>query len=193
MPSPPQYPTLLFKTEMDWISWIESEGQSEGGVWMKLAKKGSAHTSISYETALDVALCYGWIDGQKKGLDADFWLQKFTPRGKRSLWSKINCEKIERLIQEGKMQSPGLAEVERAKADGRWDAAYESQSKMEMPDDLQAALDGNPAAKEFFATLNSVNRYAILFRIHNVKKAETRARKIEEFVKMLAEGKKVYP
>ncbi len=159
---------------------------------MKIAKKGSALASISYDTALEVALCHGWIDGQKKGLDHELWLQKFTPRGKKSIWSKINREKAERLMTEGKMQPAGLAEVERAKADGRWEAAYESQSRIEVPEDLQAALEANPAAKAFFATLNSGNRYAILVRMHHVKRAETRARKIDEYVEMLADRKKIH-
>lgn len=186
-------PIMVFDTVEAWWRWLEEEASVSSGLWMQIAKKGSTHSTISYDQALEVALCFGWIDGQKKGLDDAFWLQRFTPRGKRSIWSKINREKAERLIIEGRMQPSGIAEVERAKADGRWDAAYESQSKIAVPDDLQVALDANPKAKAFFESLNSVNRYAILFRIHNVKKAETRAKKIAQFVQMLADEKSIYP
>ena len=134
---------------------------------------------------LDVALCYGWIDGQKKTFDDATWLQKFTPRGTRSIWSKINREKVQRLVESGRMQSPGLEAVDRAKANGQWDSAYDSHRTAGVPDDLQRALDAHPKAKAFFATLNSANRYAILFRIQTVKRAGTRAKKIEQFVGML--------
>jgi len=148
--------------------------------------------SVTYPEALDVALCFGWIDGQKKSDTAATWLQKFTPRSKRSIWSKINREKALALIAGGRMKPAGLQEIERAKADGRWEAAYESQSRAEVPADLQAALDANPKANVFFATLNSQNRYAVLFRIHHAKKAETRARRIKQFVEMLAKGEKLH-
>ena len=133
---------------------------------------------MTYAEALDVALCYGWIDGQRNSFDEQWFLQRFTPRRPRSNWSKVNCAKVERLIEEGRMQPAGLAEVERARGDGRWDAAYDAQSKATVPDDLQRALDDNPAAAACFATLNSQNRYAILYRIQDAKKPETRARRI---------------
>lgn len=148
---------------------------------------------MTYAEALDVALCYGWIDSQKAGFDETYFLQRFTPRRTRSKWSKVNCQRAEELIRGGEMQPAGLREVERAKADGRWDAAYESQSTATVPDDLQAALDGNPRAREFFATLDSANRYAILYRIQDAKRPETRVQRIEKYVAMLSEGKKLHP
>jgi len=148
---------------------------------------------VTYEEALEVALCYGWIDGQKKSHDGTSWLQKFTPRGPKSIWSKINTEKALRLIESGKMKPAGLKAVEGARQDGRWDAAYASQSKAVVPGDLQAELDRNAEAKAFFATLDSRNRYAILHRIHTAKKAETRAMRIEKFVRMLEKKEKLYP
>ena len=162
------------------------------GVWLKLSKKDSGIPSITYEEALDAALCYGWIDGQKKGFDDQYWLQKFTPRGPKSIWSKINTEKAERLIASGEMKSAGLKAVEAAKKDGRWDAAYEGQKTITGPEDFQAALDKNKKAKTFFATLNGVNRYAVLFRIHNAKKPETRVKRIQQFVEMLERGEKIH-
>ena len=162
------------------------------GVWLKLAKKDSAISSVTYEEALDVALCYGWIDGQKKGFDDKYWLQKFTPRGPKSIWSKINTAKAERLIASGEMKPAGLKAVEAARQDGRWEAAYSSQKNISVPDDFQAALDKNKKAKSFFATLNSANRYAILFRIATAKKPETRARRIQQFMEMLGRGEKLH-
>ena len=160
---------------------------------MRIAKKGVAISTVSHPEALDVALCYGWIDGLRKGESDETFLQKFTPRAKRSLWSKINREKVLALIATGHMKPAGLAEIERAKKDGRWEAAYEAQSKSEVPPDLQAALDRNAKAKAFFATLSSQNRYAVLLRIHIAKKAETRARRIETFVAMLERGETLHP
>jgi uncharacterized protein YdeI (YjbR/CyaY-like superfamily) len=158
-----------------------------------MAKKASGSKSVSHDEALDVALCYGWIDGQAKSEGEDSWLQRFTPRGKRSIWSKRNREKVRALIKTGEMKPAGLAEVQRAKKDGRWDAAYDPPSRIKVPADLQAALDTNRRAKSFFAALDSRNRYAVLFRIHMAKKAETRAGRIEKFVAMLARGEKLYP
>jgi uncharacterized protein YdeI (YjbR/CyaY-like superfamily) len=149
--------------------------------------------SVSYAEALESALCYGWIDGQKAALDERYWLQKFTPRRPKSIWSKANCEKAEALIAAGRMQPAGLRQVEQAKADGRWDQAYASQSKNEVPEDFQSELDKNPEAKEFFGTLNSVNRYAILFRVQTAKRAETRAARIRKFVEMLSRHETIYP
>ena len=186
-------PTLPFATKNKWAEWLARQHDKSVGIWLKLAKKDSGIASVTYEEALEVALCYGWIDGQKKGFDGKYWLQKFTPRGPRSIWSKINTVKAEKLIASGEMKPAGLKAIELAKEDGRWDAAYESQKNILVPDDFQAALYQNKKAKAFFATLNSVNRYAILFRIHHAKKAETRARRIQQFVEMLERGEKLYP
>jgi len=194
MVSPPlvDTPVLSFKTPKAWATWLAKHHDQSKGLWLRLAKKGSDIPSITYPEALEVALCYGWIDGQKKGEDDQYWQQKFTPRGARSIWSKINCGKVDALIEQGLMTPAGLKAVERAKGDGRWDAAYEGQRKATVPPDLQVALDANPKAKAFFATLNSVNRYAILFRTHNAKKPETRARRIAQFVEMLAKHEKIH-
>jgi len=186
-------PILPFASKKKWADWLAKQHDKSAGVWLKLAKKGSEIPSVTYDEAVDSALCYGWIDGQKKGFDDKYWLQKFTPRGARSIWSKINTEKAEKLIKSGEMKLAGLSAIELAKQDGRWDAAYESQKNISVPDDFQAELDKNPKAKAFFATLNGVNRYAILFRIHNAKKAETRVRRIQQFVEMLERGEKLYP
>lgn len=158
-----------------------------------MAKKDSGITSVNHAEALEVALCYGWIDGQRKAEDDKYFLQRFTPRTPRSTWSKINRDKALKLIEEGRMQPAGLAEVDRARADGRWDAAYDAQSVATVPPDLQAALDANPKAAAFFAKLDSRNRYAVLFRTQGAKKPETRARRIAQFVGMLAKGEKIHP
>ena len=163
------------------------------GVWLKLAKKGSGLNSPTYAQALEAALCYGWIDGQKRAHDSASWLQKFTPRGPRSIWSKVNREKALELIEQDRMQPAGFVAIERAKQNGQWDAAYESQSRATVPADFQTALEASPKAKAFFATLNSVNRYAILFRVQTAKKAQTRSRRIEQFIAMLERGEKIYP
>jgi len=186
-------PILAFPSQKKWEEWLVKNHQSTKGLWLKIAKKGAGTDTVNYAEALEVALCYGWIDGQKGALDAEFWLQKFTPRGPRSQWSKVNREKATVLIENGRMQPAGLAEVERAKADGRWEAAYDAQSKASVPEDLQRELDANPDAAAFFATLESYNRYAILYRIQEAKKPETRARRIEKFVGMLKRGEKVHP
>jgi len=184
---------LSFGRQKDWAVWLDKNHATSSGVWLKLAKKASGVQSITYDEALEVALCHGWIDGQKKSYDETSWLQKFTPRGPKSIWSKINTEKAQRLIESGKMKPAGLKAVESARQDGRWDAAYASPSKAVVPDDLQAELDRNAQARAFFATLDSRNRYAILHRIHTAKKAETRARRIEQFVSMLEKKEKIYP
>ncbi len=186
-------PILPFKDKKSWKTWLEKNHASSKGVWLKLAKKGSGTPSVTYPEALEAALCYGWIDGQKKPFDESWWLQKFTPRGPKSIWSKINREKAEALIQSGEMKPAGLKAIEAAKKDGRWESAYASQSKAEVPEDLQAELDRNPKAKAFFETLKGANRYAILFRIHNAKKPETRAKRIQQFIGMLERGETVYP
>jgi len=185
-------PILLFEQQDDWAAWLDEHHASSAGVWLRLAKKASDLQSLSYAEALDVALCYGWIDGQKNSYDESSWLQKFTPRGARSIWSKINREKAQQLIESGKMKPAGLKAIESAKNDGRWDGAYDSQSRATVPSDFQAALDGNPEASAFFATLNSVNRYAILFRIETAKKPETRAKRIQEFIRMLERHEKLH-
>ncbi|MGZ3687116.1 MAG: YdeI/OmpD-associated family protein, partial [Bdellovibrionota bacterium] len=163
------------------------------GVWVELAKKDSGIQSPSHAEALEVALCYGWIDGRRRSKDAKTFLQHFAPRGPRSIWSKINREKAELLIKTGKMKPPGLAAVELARADGRWKAAYAGQKTITVPPDLQAALDRHPGAKAFFATLTSQNRYSILFRLHQAKKPETRAARLEKFVAMLKQKKTIHP
>jgi uncharacterized protein YdeI (YjbR/CyaY-like superfamily) len=162
-------------------------------VWIKVAKKGSGIASVDTAQALDVAICFGWIDSRREALDGDYFLQRYTPRRPRGRWSRINREKAERLIAEGRMRPAGLAEVERAKADGRWDAAYAGQRVATVPDDLQRELDARPAAKAFFDTLNSQNRYAILYRLQYAKKPETRARRLAKFVAMLEAGETIHP
>ena len=186
-------PSLAFASKKKWSDWLAKQHDKSTGAWLKIAKKDSGIPSVTYEDALDVALRYGWIDGQKKAFDDKYWLQKFTPRGPKSIWSKINTEKVERLIASGEMKPAGLKAIELAKQDGRWDAAYASQKNISVPEDFQAALDDNKKAKAFFTTLNSVNRYAILFRIHNVKKPETRVKRIQQFVEMLERNEKIYP
>jgi uncharacterized protein YdeI (YjbR/CyaY-like superfamily) len=188
-----ELPALPFESKKKWADWLAKHHDRSSGVWLKLAKKDSGILSVTYEEALDVALCYGWIDGQKKGFDDKYWLQKFTPRGPKSIWSKINTEKAEKLIASGQMKPAGLKAIEAAKQDGRWEAAYSSQKNISVPEDFQAALDKNTKAKSFFATLNSVNRYAILFRIQTAKMAETRTKRIQQFLQMLERGEKLYP
>jgi len=186
-------PIVLFEAQEAWAVWLEENHASSSGLWLRLAKKAAELQSVSYAEALEVALCYGWIDGQKKSYDESSWLQKFTPRRARSIWSKINREKAEALIASGRMKAAGREAVESAKQDGRWEAAYDSPSNATVPDDFQAELDKNAEAKAFFATLNSTNRYAILIRIQTAKKAETRARRIEQFISMLEKKEKLYP
>lgn len=186
-------PIVGFPRQRDWQAWLKENHESVPGVWLRIAKKSSSNPSLTYHEALETALCYGWIDGQKRPDSEQSWLQKFTPRGKKSIWSKINRDKALALIESGKMQSAGLREIERAKQDGRWEAAYDSARTSAIPTDLQTALDKNLKARNFFATLNGVNRYAVLFRIQTVKKAETRARKIEQFIAMLERGEKIHP
>lgn len=175
------------------LRWYKKHHASHAGVWLRIAKKASGIASVDHPEALEIALCFGWIDGQRKSQDAQFFLQRFTPRTARSIWSKINRDKALKLIDEGRMQPGGLAEVERARADGRWDAAYDAASVATVPPDLQAALDANRKAKAFFATLDARNRYAVLFRTQGAKKPETRARRIAQFVEMLAKGEKIHP
>ena len=189
----PDAPPRLFKNQDAWESWLEKNHAKSTGLWLRLAKKDSGLQSISYAVALEVALCYGWIDGQKKPENDRTWLQRFVPRSRKSIWSRINREKVENLINNGRVKPAGLKAIEEAKNCGRWDAAYDSPSRSAVPDDFQAALTVNPRANEFFQTLDRANRYAILFRIQTAKKAETRARKIREFIAMLARHEKIHP
>jgi len=186
-------PVLPFETRQDWEAWLDEHHANTKGVWLKIAKKGTNIPSVTYAEALDSALCYGWIDGQKGSFDEQYWLQKFSPRGPKSGWSQINCDKVTALIAEGRMQPAGMRQVEQAKADGRWDLAYDSQSKITIPEDFQRELDKNQQAQDFFKTLNSVNRYAVLHRIQIAKKPETRAALIEKYINMLSQHQKLYP
>lgn len=185
-------PIHPFASKSKWAAWLAKQHNQSAGVWLKLAKKYSGIPSVTYEEALDVALCYGWIDGQKKGFDDKYWLQKFTPRGPKSIWSKINTEKAERLIASGEMKPAGLKAIEAARQDGRWEAAYASQKNISVPEDFQAALDNSKKAKAFFSALKSAERYSFLFRLHNAKKPETRAKHIQKFVAMLEKGEKLH-
>jgi uncharacterized protein YdeI (YjbR/CyaY-like superfamily) len=184
---------LFCASRADWRDWLEAHHGDADGVWLKIAKKRTGIASVSHAEALDVALCFGWIDAVRHAHDDEYFLQRFTPRRARSKWSQVNRDRAERLIEAGEMHPAGLAEVRRAKADGRWDAAYEPQSRATVPDDLQAALDANRAAAQTFATLTSQNRYAILFRLRDAKRPETRARRLERFVSMLERGETPYP
>jgi len=184
---------MLFASQQDWDDWLATNSGTSPGLWLRLAKKSAAYQSVSYQQAIDVALCHGWIDGQKKSFDDASWLQKFTPRGPNSGWSKINRAKALALIEQGRMRPSGLAAIERAKENGRWDAAYDSHSTAEPPSDFLAALDRSPEAKAFFATLNSQNRYAVLYRIQTAKKSETRQKRIAQFVLMLEKHEKLHP
>ena len=186
-------PKIPFASPAEWEQWLEDNHAASEGVWIKMAKKDAGIESVRYPEVLESALCFGWIDGRREALDERYFLQRFTPRRSRSKWSRINREKAERLIAEGRMRPAGLAEVERAKADGRWEAAYEGQKSITVPDDLQRELDARPKAKAFFAELNSQNRYAILYRLQDAKKPETRARRLAKFVAMLEAGETIYP
>jgi uncharacterized protein YdeI (YjbR/CyaY-like superfamily) len=185
-------PVLTFASAGAWEEWLAGQHGEAAGVWLKIAKRGSAETTVSYQEALEVAICFGWIDGQKGRLDDDFWIQRFTPRRPSGRWSKINAEKATALIECGRMQPAGLREIDRAKIDGRWDTAYAGQAAIEVPADFRAALAANEAASAFFETISSVNRYAILYRIGSVKRAETRARKIAQYVAMLARHETIH-
>ena len=186
-------PVRTFASQAALAAWLAKNHDKSDGVWLKLAKKGARTPSVTYAEAVEVALAWGWIDGQKQALDDDWWLQKLTRRSAKSLWSKINRDKATALIAAKKMHPPGVAEVERAKRDGRWDAAYDSPSSSKVPDDLRAALEGNARAAAFFATIDATNRYAILWRIQTAKKPETRARRVGELVAMLARRELLHP
>jgi uncharacterized protein YdeI (YjbR/CyaY-like superfamily) len=193
MTAEPDLPIVPFASRDAWEAWLEEHHTTSDGLWLKIAKKGSGLEWVSFVEALEVALSYGWIDSQADSFDDQYWLQRFTPRRPRSKWSKRNREKATELLSRGVMKPAGLREVERAKGDGRWDAAYDAQSTATVPDDLRRELENNDKAREFFATLDSRNRYAILYQIQDAKRPETRARRIEKYVAMLSEQKKLYP
>lgn len=185
-------PVLLFASKGELEDWLEENHHDSTGFWLKIGKKGSGVKSVSYGEALELFLCFGWIDSQKRGLDGSFFLQRFTPRRPRGKWSQINRAKAEELIAAGAMRSAGLAEVEAAKADGRWDAAYAGQRAATVPDDFGKELERNEAAAKFFATLDGANRYAILYRLQEAKKPETRRKRLRKFIAMLERGEKIH-
>jgi uncharacterized protein YdeI (YjbR/CyaY-like superfamily) len=185
-------PILSFLDGTAFETWLETHGLSAPGIWLKLAKKGAPQRTLTRTEAIDVALCYGWIDGQLDTYDRHYWLVRFTSRKPRSRWSQVNRTRATELVAEGRMRPPGLAQIEAARADGRWDTAYAPAGKAEAPPDLVAALAGNPRAAAFFATLTGANRCAILYRIGTVKKPETRARKIAQFIDMLERGETIH-
>lgn len=187
-----ELPIRLFSDRAALEAWLEKSYDSSAGIWLKIAKKGTGERSVTYAEALELALCFGWIDSQKRGFNETHFLQRFTPRRPRGRWSKINREKAEALIAAGQMRPAGLAEVEAAKADGRWEAAYAGQRAAQVPPDLQRELDASPAAREFFDSLDSANRYAIVYRLDEAKKPETRDRRLRKFVAMLERGEKVH-
>lgn len=182
----------FFPSKQNWATWLKRNHRKSGGLWLRIAKKNSGLQSVSYKEALEIALCYGWIDGQKRPESEQTWLQRFVPRGSKSLWSKINREAVIALLAAGEMKLAGLEAIEAAKQSGRWDAAYDSPKGSTIPSDFQAALDANPRAKKFFEALDRANRYAVLWRIQTVKRAETRQRKIEQFIAMLEREEKFH-
>ena len=186
-------PVLTFEDSASWREWLEQHFEAQAGVWLKIARRASGVATVTHDEALDEALCFGWIDGQRNKFDETYFIQRFTPRRARSKWSKRNRDKVADLTQRGLMRPPGLAEVDRAKEDGRWAAAYDGPRTATVPDDLQKALDENPAARALFDTLNSQNRYAILYRVADARRPETRLERIERFVDMLARGEKPHP
>jgi uncharacterized protein YdeI (YjbR/CyaY-like superfamily) len=186
-------PVIAFKSQQAWEAWLASQPADSKGLWLKLAKKSSGIASVSRQEAVDGALCHGWIDGQLAAFDDAFWLIRFTPRQSTSKWSEKNRARALELVKLKRMRPAGLREIDRAKKDGRWEAAYAPQSTAEVPDDLRAALARNKEARRFFETLDGANRYAILYRVHSAKKPETRAARIEKFVAMLAEGTMIHP
>jgi uncharacterized protein YdeI (YjbR/CyaY-like superfamily) len=185
-------PQIPFASHVEWEEWLDANHVASEGVWIKMAKKDAGVESVRYPEVLESALCFGWIDGRREALDERHFLQRFTPRRPRSRWSRINRDKAEGLIADGRMRPAGLAEVERARADGRWEAAYEGQKRSSIPDDLQRELDARPKAKAFFAELSSQNRYAIVYRLQDAKRPETRARRLAKFVAMLEAGEAIH-
>jgi uncharacterized protein YdeI (YjbR/CyaY-like superfamily) len=185
-------PVLTFPGPAELEAWLEEHHASSEGVWLRIVKKGKAEPTVTYAEAVELALCFGWIDSQRGGLDDKYFLQRFTPRRPRGRWSRINRDKVEALIASGRMRPAGLAEVEAAKADGRWEAAYEGQRTAEVPPDLRRELDASPAARQFFESLDSANRYAIIYRLGEAKKAETRERRLRKYIDMLERGEKIH-
>ena len=188
MTKPIELPTLPFESKKKFAEWLAKNHDKSAGAWLKLAKKDAEIPSVTYKEAVNVALCYGWIDGQAKSFDDKYWLVKFTPRRPKSIWSQINTKRVEQLIASGEMKPSGLKAVEAAKQDGRWDAAYASQKNISVPADFQSALSKNEKAKAFFESLTGSKRYSFLFRIETAKKAETRIKRILQFVEMLEKG-----
>jgi uncharacterized protein YdeI (YjbR/CyaY-like superfamily) len=186
-------PVLELPDQRTWEQWLEENHSASAGVWLKIAKKGAARSTVTYAQALEEALCHGWIDGQKGGYDESFWLQRFTRRGPRSKWSQINRDKAEQLLTAGRMHPAGLAQVQAAQADGRWDAAYPAQSQATVPEDFQRELDKDPAANAFFATVTGVQRYAFLYRLHNVTRPQARAERIASYIELLRDGRTLLP
>ncbi len=183
---------LRFAKQSDFEAWLEGNHGHHAGAWLAIAKAGSPDQTVTYQEAIEVALCFGWIDGQKRRGDDEHWLQRFTPRAARSRWSRINRDKAERLIATGRMRPSGLAEIERARADGRWDSAYEGQRTATVPEDLQRELDADPRAAAAFAALDSHNRYAIIWRLGDAKRPQTRARRLAKYVEMLRRGERLH-
>ncbi|WP_217558805.1 YdeI family protein [Paenibacillus sp. GbtcB18] len=190
---PPELPVLCFENQEAFEIWLESNHETSPGILLQIAKKNARLVTVSYQEALESALCYGWIDSQKKTFDDQSWLQRFTPRGDRSIWSKVNKDKAEQLIADARMKPGGLKAIEDAKRSGQWDKAYEPQSSGAVPEDFAARLELNARAKAFYDTLNKQNKFAIHFRIQNVKKQETREKRIQQFIEMLERGEKIYP
>ncbi|MDQ0087689.1 uncharacterized protein YdeI (YjbR/CyaY-like superfamily) [Paenibacillus anaericanus] len=188
-----ELPILYCEDELSFEHWLGDNLDSSPGIWLQIAKKDSGMISVTYKEALDIALCYGWIDSQKEKLDEVFWIQRFTPRKPSSIWSKVNKEKAELLIAKGRMKPSGFKTIETAKQNGQWDKAYESQRNASLPEDLAIELERNTKAKTFYDSLDSQNKYAILFRIHQAKKQETRMKRIQQFVAMLEKGETLYP
>ena len=189
---PDDLPTLLFAGPAEFEAWLAEHHAEPDGIWLQIAKKGAPEPSVTYAEAVELSLCFGWIDGQRRALDETHFLQRYTPRRPRGRWSKINREKAEALIAAGRVRPAGLAEIEAARADGRWEAAYEGQRTAKVPADLQRELDANPAAAEFFAGLDSANRYAVIYRLDEAKKPETRERRLRKFIAMLERGEKIH-
>jgi uncharacterized protein YdeI (YjbR/CyaY-like superfamily) len=186
-------PVLAFASSAEWEAWLEAQPATSKGVWLKLAKAASGIPSVSKQEAIDGALCHGWIDGQLDKFDTNHWVIRFTPRRPKGRWSQANRERALALIRLGRMQPAGMRAIDQAKHDGRWEAAYAPQSKATVPEDLQSVLDRSPRAKRYFDQLDSRNRYAILYRVQDAKKPETRAQRIEKYVAMLARGETIYP
>ena len=192
MADPKLFVAKRFTTAAAWRTWLEKQHAKSKGVWLEFARKENPRPSITHAQALEAALCFGWIDGQTKSSAGGWWCQRFTPRGPRSKWSQVNCATVERLNAEGRLSAAGLVQMSAAKSDGRWSAAYAPQRTITVPDDLRAALAASSIAKRFFESLDSKNRYAILYRLHTAKKPETRDRRILKFVKMLEAGQTLH-